>query len=95
MIAYTDLETCATELTAAAKSLGAETLSTNHSTWGLSCSSGQSSSNAAPSSLIPPNASENVRQAQRTIMANASKIQMMLSQPADFLQRLVLNVSIR
>jgi hypothetical protein len=94
MVAHTDLEACANELTAAAKSLGAETLSTNHSKWGLSGSPSQSSFSNAPS-LIPPNASENVRQAQRTIMANASKIQMMLGQPADFLQRLVLSVSTR
>jgi len=96
MIAFTDLEICTNEITVAAKRLGTETVtsSTNQSKWGLSSSSGQYSSGNGTSSPIYPNASENARQAQRTIMDNASKIQIMLSQPADFLQRLVFNVSI-
>ena len=88
MTGYTDeLVTCANELAAAAKSLAAD--------WRHCDLSGHSATGKSPYSTFLPNAPEHVRRAHRTIIINTSRIQVMLSQPADFLQRLALHVRIR
>jgi hypothetical protein len=84
MAGYTELEACANELAAAAKSLATD--------WQRGDFPAQFGSGNPPSSILPPDAPDHVRRAQRSIIANASKMQVMIGQPADFLQRLALYV---
>jgi hypothetical protein len=81
MAGYTELEACAKELAAAARSLAAD--------WRRGDLPAQF---ASGNPILPPNAPDHVRRAQRSIIANASKMQVMLGQPADFLERLALHV---
>lgn len=46
----------------------------------------------APQSPVPPEAPSEVHKARRSIMAHIAKLQTLLSEPADFLQRLAVQV---
>ena len=76
------LETCVNELTAAAKILTADWRRDN-----LTAPFG-SSSTSLPYSIFSSDAPDHVRRSQRSILANLSKMQVMMGQPIDFLQRL-------
>jgi len=82
MTGYTELEACAKELAAAARSLAAD--------WRRGDLPAQFASGNNP--ILSPHAPDHVRRAQRSIIANAAKMQVMLGQPADFLERLALHV---
>jgi hypothetical protein len=45
-----------------------------------------------PQGLVPPEAPGEAHRARRSIIANAAKLQTLLSEPADFLQRLAAQV---
>lgn len=79
------LETCVSELTTAAKSLAADWRRDN-----LAAQFG--SGTTLPYSIFSPDAPDYVCQSQRSIMVNVLKMQVMLGQPVDFLQRLALYV---
>lgn len=46
----------------------------------------------APQSLVPPDAPSETHKARRSIMANVAKLRILLSEPADFLQQLAVQV---
>ena len=46
----------------------------------------------APQPLVPPDAPSETHKARRSIMANVAKLQILLSEPADFLQQLAVQV---
>lgn len=78
-------ENCVNELTAAAKTLTADWRRDN-------LTAPFSSGSSSPYSIFSPDAPENVRRSQRSILASVSKMQVMMAQPVDFLQRLTFYV---
>lgn len=86
MDGITELETCADELAAAARSLA------NH------CRSAdiQPSPSPSPSPTtqlnVPNEAPGGAHRARRAVLTSAARLQVLLSEPADFLQRLASQV---
>jgi hypothetical protein len=78
------LETYVNELTEAAKTLAAD--------WRRDNLTAQLDSRDSSYSVFSSDAPDHVRRSQRSMMANISKMQVMLSQPVDFLQRLAFYV---
>ena len=78
------LEACVNELATAAKSLAAD--------WRRDNLTAQLGSTNLSYSISSPNAPDHVRRAQRSIIVNVFKMQAMLGQPVDFLQRLAFSV---
>ena len=84
MTTLSQLEACTGEIAAAAESLS------NY------CRNVDGHIDSAPANLpqglVPPEAPSEARRARRSIIANAAKLQTLLDEPADLLQRLATQV---